>query len=390
MIGAETMRSAVYDAACAHIRDTDALTLEHMCAATRIPAPSGHEAERARWLADRLRELDLSPSTDRVGNVHAVTPSSGDGGHVVVAAHLDTVFDAATDVAVVRDGGRLSGPGIADNGRGLAGMLAIARALRAVDWPTYRPVAFVATVGEEGRGDLRGVKQYMHENADHTHAFIALDGAGSARIINAGVGSRRLLVTYRSAGGHSWSDHGVPNAIHAAGRAIAALASIPLPAQPRTTLNVGRIGGGTSVNAIPADAWFELDLRSEDVAALRDLEARAREAVEHARAADPRAAELRIEVEVIGDRPAGRTAETDALVQAAVHATRRIGLTPELASSSTDANVPMALGIPAIAIGAGGDSGGTHTMREWYDNRGGAAGLERALAIVLAAAGFND
>ena len=381
--------SRAYDTARARILETDELTLKHMCDAARIAAPSGTEGARGRWFADRLHELGLAPMTDSEGNIHAVSPAADPTAkRVVIAAHLDTVFDAATTLDIRRDGDRLTGPGISDNARGLAGLLALARGLHAAGWPTTMPVAFVATVGEEGAGDLRGVKHYIAHNAERTGAFIALDGAGAARIITAGVGSRRLRVTYRGPGGHSWSDWGVPNAIHAAGRAIAALTALQLPAAPRTTLSVGRIGGGTTINAVPAAAWFEIDLRSEALAALQDLERSARDHIERARRAEARTREMEVDVAVFGDRPAGRTAESDPLVQATVTATRALGLEPQLASSSTDANVPMAAGIPAIAIGAGGDAGGTHTLQEWYDNRGGPAGIERALRVVLERAGI--
>ena len=381
--------SRAFEAARARIIETDELTLRHMCDATRIAAPTGSEGARGRWFADRLHELGLAPMTDAAGNVHATTPSEdAHATRLVIAAHLDTVFSADTPLDVRRDGDRLTGPGISDNARGLAGLLALARGLHAAGWPTLRPVTIVATVGEEGAGDLRGVKHYFAHHTERTAAFIALDGAGAGRVITAGVGSRRLRVTFRGPGGHSWSDWGVPNAIHAAGRAIAGLTAIRLPAAPRTTLSVGRIGGGTSINAIPGEAWFEVDLRSEAVVPLQELEMSVRDQIERARHAEARTRELEVEVVVVGDRPAGRTPESDPLVQSAMAATRDIGLTPHLASSSTDANVPMAAGIPAIAIGAGGEAGGTHTVREWYDNRGGPAGLERVLRVVLESAGL--
>ena len=225
----------------------------------------------------------------------------------------------------------------------------------------------------------------MTTHAEQIKAFIALDGAGAARIITSGVGSRRLRACYRGPGGHSWSDFGAPNAIVAAGRAVTALAALQLPARPRTTLSVGRIGGGSSINAIPAEAWLEVDLRSETRETLLELEARARDALHAAAAATRNAQEsVSCEIELFGDRPAGRTSHDHALVQAAIAATHAVGASPDLASSSTDANVAMAAGIPAIAIGAGGDAGGAHTVHEWYDNDGGIAGLERALMIVLA------
>jgi acetylornithine deacetylase/succinyl-diaminopimelate desuccinylase-like protein len=382
--------SSVYAAARDHVLATDELTLQHMCDLTRIAAPSGDEGARGRWFADRLHELGLAPMTDSAGNVHAVTPGADvHAGRLVIAAHLDTVFAGGTPLDVRRDGERLTGPGISDNARGLAGLLALARGLHAAGWATRRPIALVATVGEEGAGDLRGVKHYIAHNAERTSAFIALDGAGARRIITAGVGSRRLRVTFRGPGGHSWSDWGVPNAIHAAGRVVAAFTSIQLTTAPRTTLSVGRIGGGTSINAIPDEAWFEIDLRSEGLAQLHELEVSVRDHIERARRAEARTREMEVAVDVFGDRPAGRTSESEAIVQSAIAATHAIGLVPEMSSSSTDANVPMAAGIPAIAIGAGGDAGGTHTMREWYDNKGGPAGLERALMIVLETAGIT-
>lgn len=383
--------SAAYESARTSIRRDDALTIEDMCAVTAIAAPTHGESERAAWLTTRLRAHGLKPRSDEVGNVIAVTPAADDAAaHVAVVSHLDTVFPAGTPLAVSRNGTRLNGPGISDNSRGLAGLLALARALHAAGWPTRRPVALVGSVGEEGAGDLRGVKHYVQRNADRLGAFIALDGAGAARIITAGVGSRRLRVTFTGPGGHSWSDFGAPNAIHACAAAIAACTRLELPQLPRTTLSVGRIGGGTSINAIPAEAWFELDLRSEALDPLQQLESQVRDELHIVRSASSAgAAELRLHIDVFGDRPAGRTAEDDPLVQAALSATRALGLAPELASSSTDANVAMAAGIPAIAIGAGGDAGGTHTLKEWYDNRGGVEGLERALLIVLEAAGLR-
>jgi tripeptide aminopeptidase len=384
--------SAAFETARAAIHATDDRTLEHQCAASSIAAPSHHEGERGRWFADRLRELDLDPQIDEVGNVIAHTPcAGGETRPVAIVAHLDSVFAADTPLEIRREGTRYCGPGISDNARGLASVLALGRALREAGWPTRHPLALVGSVGEEGAGDLFGVKHYVAQHGESLAAFIALDGAGAARIITAGVGSRRLRVSFQGPGGHSWSDFGAPNAIHACASAIAALTALPLPTEPRTTLSVGRIGGGTSINAIPGEAWFELDLRSEALEPLLRLEAAVRSHIEEARAAHSGAhGAMHADITVFGDRPAGRTPADHPLIAAAVAATRAIGLTPQLASSSTDANVAMAAGIPAIAIGAGGDAGGTHTLREWYDNRGGAAGLERALMVVLEAAGLAD
>jgi tripeptide aminopeptidase len=371
------------------IHQTDDLTVEDMCAATAIAAPTGAESNRGTWFAGRLAEYGLSAEVDDVGNVIAVAPSADpDAPWVVVASHLDTVFRAGTVLDIRRSDGRIAAPGISDNSRGLAGLLAIARGLQRAGWPAGAPIAFIGTVGEEGAGDLRGAKHFVARNRDRIGSFIALDGAGAHRIIRAGVGSRRLRVTFTGPGGHSWSDWGNPNAIHAAGAAIARLAALELPKEPRTTLSVGRIGGGTTVNAIPSETWLEIDLRSEELAPLQELERRVREILATSATGEQRGSlAMTCDIEVFGDRPAGSTPADHPLVRLAEDATRAIGFSPELASSSTDANVAMAAAIPAIAIGAGGEAGGTHTEQEWYENDGGVAGVERALMIVLGAAG---
>lgn len=382
-------RSSAWAHASALLRETDDETVRDMCDATAIPSPTGHEARRGTWFAGRLRELGLHPEQDEAGNVFAVTPAAQPGARrLVVASHLDTVFSADTDLTLKRDGERILAPGISDNSRGLAALLALGRALRAAGWPLHQPLVMLGSTGEEGAGDLRGVKHYFSGHADETASFIALDGAGAERIINVGVGSRRLRVEFEGPGGHSWSDWGAPNAVHAVSRAINELASLTMPASPRTTLSVGRIGGGTSINSIPSNAWFEVDLRSEGMAQLQELEREVRRIIDEARRAEAATSHMTVAVTVFGDRPAGSTPADHPLVLAAREATAAIGLKPEFASSSTDANVPMSLRIPAIAIGAGGDAGGMHTTGEWYDNHGGAAGIERALLTVLQVAGL--
>jgi tripeptide aminopeptidase len=382
----ETLRSSTaFRTARACIHETDAQTIADMEAVTIIPAPTGAEGERGKWIRQHFHDLGLDTSVDEAGNVIAVSPAGEpDAPEVAVVAHLDTVFAADADLSIRRADGRISAPGISDNGRGLAGMLALARALRAAEWPTQAPVAFIATVGEEGAGDLRGAKHCVATRGHRMAAFIALDGAGASRVIHAGVGSRRMRATFRTRGGHSWADWGAPNAIHAAGRAIARLADLELPLEPRTTLTVARTGGGTSINAIPSEAWIELDLRSERRDPLRELETTVRDILH--RAADNEATPdvaVSCTIDVFGDRPAGETPARHPLVRLAQDATRAVDLTPELTSSSTDANVAMAEGIPAIAIGAGGDAGGIHTPDEWYENLNGPLGLERALMIVM-------
>jgi tripeptide aminopeptidase len=278
-----------------------------------------------------------------------------------------------------------------DNSRGLAAMLALAEAIDGTRLRTRRPIVFAATVGEEGSGDLRGAKHLFAGLGELPAACVALDGAGDDRIVNRALGARRYRITFRGEGGHSWAAFGVPNPVHAAGSAAARLAALPLPRSPRTTLSVCRIGGGISVNAIPDEAWLEVDLRSssEDVLQRCSNEIRV---VARAAARDenqrrrPGSTPLLFDLATIGDRPCGELPPEHPLVVAAESATLAIGRTPELGLASTDANVPISLGVPAIAIGAGGRGGGVHTANEWYDNTDGALGVARALTVLVAAA----
>jgi acetylornithine deacetylase/succinyl-diaminopimelate desuccinylase-like protein len=312
---------------------------------------------------------------------------------VVICAHLDTVFPAGTDLSVRRDGARLVGPGINDNGRGLAVMLALASAVDGTRLRCQRPIEFVATTGEEGAGDLRGAKHYFGGRGRGSHCMIALDGAGDRRIIHRALGSRRFRISYKGPGGHSWAAFGVPNAVHAAGGAAARLAAVSLPLDPRTTLSVGRIGGGISVNSIPEAAWLEVDVRSTSADMLARLERVVRDIAqlaadeENARRALG-ARTLDVAIERIGARPCGETPAEHPLVRCAEQATRLVGREPELALASTDANAAIAEGIPGIAIGAGGNGGDAHTLDEWFDNQHGRVGVARALTIVVAAAGL--
>ncbi|MGH7506169.1 MAG: M20/M25/M40 family metallo-hydrolase [Longimicrobiales bacterium] len=384
-------------AACAHIVETDARTLADMREVVRIPAPPYGEGARGEWLARRFGETGLADVvTDAVGNVLARYPVNGAGAPpILIAAHLDTVFPADTDLRIVEAPDRIAAPGIADNARGLAGILALARGLFAGGVVTRHPIVFCGSVGEEGVGDLRGVKHLFREGSPwHGCAgFIALDGTGRRRVAHRAVGSRRLRVEVFGPGGHSWADRGAPNPIHALSAGVARLDAMRLPGPGASSLGVGRMGGGTSVNAVPASAWLEVDLRSEKRDALEALERRTRSLLQAA-VADANAAargehRLGLEITVIGDRPTGETAPETALVRGAEAATRSIGESPELVASSTDANVPIALGLPAIAMGAGGESGKTHTPDEWFSNEGGSDGMRRALLTVLAAAGVE-
>src|SRR5438876_1913816 len=385
-----------------HIERTDEVTLVRQTALSAIPAPTGAEGRRATRVAELFREIGLSDVTvDYAGNVHGWFGKNGEvTAPVVLAAHLDTVFGPDVNVAVERRGHRLAGPGISDNARGLAALVAVAEALVAARVPIARPLLFAATVGEEGSGDLRGVKYLLNGTSGkgeggRVHpapvAFIALDGAGLERVVHRALGSKRYRVTFRGPGGHSWAAFGVANPANAVGRATALLADLPTLNAPRTTCAVVRLGGGTGLNSIPQEAWLDLDLRSEDPKALAQLDVTVGAALDRAlddenRRRAPGTPPLRLERQPVGDRPSGVTPRTHPLVQAAVAANRVLGRDAELASASTDANVPIALGIPAIALGAGGKAGDAHLATEWYENTEGALGIVRALLVTVAMA----
>src|SRR5882762_1000118 len=378
-------------AARLYIERSDESTLARQAALSAIPAPTGAEGARGAHVADLYREAGLKDVTvDDVGNVTGWLGAPREE-PVVLSAHLDTVFGAGLDVSVERSGARLQGPGISDNARGLAALVTVAEALVRAGVSTVRPVRFTATVGEEGSGDLRGVKHLFANGHPRPHAFIALDGAGIERIVHRALGARRYRVSYRGPGGHSWAAFGVANPANAVGRATALIAELPTPHAPRTTCAVVRLGGGTGLNSIPQEAWFDLDLRSEDPRALAQLDGTvqallARALAEengHRTAGTP---PLQLELRRVGDRPSGLTPRAHPLVQAAIAATRALGSPHELTCASTDANVPIALGIPAIALGAGGHAGDAHLPTEWYENVDGALGVVRALLVTAAMA----
>ena len=374
----------------ARLRARDGEIVRTQVAVSEIAAPTGDESRRGDWIAGRFRELGLRDvQRDAAGNVIGWRGPACDLAPVVVCAHLDTVFPGDTALRVRADGPRLVGPGIGDNGRGLAAMVALAEEIDGRRIRTSRPIQFVATTGEEGAGDLRGVKHLF--SCGTASAVIALDGAGDERIVHRALGSRRFRISFAGTGGHSWAAYGVPNAVHAAGIATMRIAALDLPRCPRTTLSVCRIGGGLSVNSIPPDAWLEVDLRSTSQSVITRLDHEIRAlAVAAAEEENGRRAHgtapLRAHVEIIGDRPCGETPAEHPLVELALDATRRIGREGELTTASTDANVPISRGIPAIAIGAGGRGGEAHTPSEWFDNRDGPLGIARALTIVVGAA----
>ena len=366
-----------------------------------IPAPPFGEQARAEWLAVRFAEAGLSRiETDAAGNVFgwlpaARLPPESTGPVVVLSAHLDTVIPASTPLQPVVDGDRLTAPGACDNGAGVAGMLAIIQALVEAKVELPAPLVFLGNVGEEGEGDLRGVRHLYQQSAlaGRIAAHIVLDGAGADSAVTQALGSRRYRVTITGPGGHSFTDAGTPNPIAALVSALSVLAGTQLPAEPRTTLNLGTIGGGTSVNSIPESAQAAVDFRSTSADELLRLEVSLHRAVEAAVAncnAQAKASGghgrglLAFKIDKIGDRPAAQLAVNSPLLEALSAVDRHLGLKTELRLGSTDANIPLSLGVPALSMGAGGEGGGAHTLAEWYSARDRETGLKRVLLLNLA------
>ncbi len=365
-------------------------TLAQQVSICEIPAPPFREQARAAELRRRFEALGLvEVRIDAEGNVIGERPGSGGGPRVVISAHLDTVFPEGSDVTVTRTGTRFAGLGIGDDCRGLAVLLAVARALQEAGIRLPGDVVFVGTVGEEGAGNLRGVRHlFAQRSAGPIDYFLSIDGTGSG-IASAAVGSHRYRVTIRGPGGHSYGDFGMPSPIHALGRAMALIGDFPVPARPKTTFNVGIVRGGTSVNSIAADAAMDIDLRSESQAELDRVDALLRRAVDTAIAREQArwpasAARLRAEWEEIGKRPAGAQPDGAPIVRAALRAGRDVGLAPRTTASSTDANIPISLGIPALTLDGGGSGDGAHSPGEWYDDGAdGWKGPQWALLLVV-------
>ncbi len=375
----------------------DRISDQHI-AISEIPAPPFGERARAEHLCGVFYSSGLIDAhIDEEGNCVALRRGRAPEPLVVVSAHLDTVFPAGTNFTVRRDGGRiLRAPGIADDGCGLAALVALAQAMNECEIETEGSLLFVGTVGEEGEGNLRGSRYLLTKGewARKVDAFLSLDGPGIERITHAALGSRRYRVRFASTGGHSWGDFGTANPVHALGRAVAQLATYPVPAEPRTTFNVGRIEGGAGVNVIAQEAMMDVDLRSESSRELQRLDAFFRRTMRGA-ADDENAvrragsAPLDLDIQLIGDRPSGVTPPDVPLVRLAEEATLHFGCRPRLECSSTDANIAISLSIPAITIGAGGTAGNSHTLDEWYDPAGRDTGLKRALLVVLGTLGLR-
>ena len=366
-----------------------------------IPAPTHGERERAEWLAQRFIQAGLSNvEIDAVGNVLGLLPAESmpadsTGPVILLSAHIDTVFPAGTPIHPVLDGDRLEAPGSSDNAAGVAGMLAVVAALRHAGVKLPVPLVVLGNVGEEGEGDLRGVRHiYEHSPlAGRIAAHIVLDGPGADAAVTQALGSRRYQVSITGPGGHSFTDAGTPNPIAALATALAVLAEIPLPNEPRTTLNLGTIRGGISVNSIPESAQANIDFRSTDLDQLLRLEVALHRAVEDAvehwnqkskSLGGGSSSRLSFVVTKIGDRPAAQLPD-DSPMLATLHAVdRHLGLRTDLRLGSTDANIPLALGVPALSMGAGGDGGDSHTLREWYSSKDRELALKRVLLLTLA------
>ena len=366
----------------------------------RIPAPPFGEQARSSWLLERFLDLGLKDvHSDEIGNVFGVYPG-GEGKYVAVSAHIDTVFPAGTPLNVRQQGQRLYGPGVSDNGAGLTALLAMAAVLGASWLKLAAPILFIADVGEEGEGDLRGMRQIFSDRKweESIGCSLILDGAGSDTIVAEAVGSRRFEIILRGPGGHSWSDFGAPNPIVALARAIDLFAQTPAPASPKTTFNIGVIRGGTSVNSIPESASMRVDIRSTSTAEIESLEKVLRSALDQAVEEASRAAESRtpaprrtpgldLEVVMIGNRPGGELLPDARILQVIRAVDAHLGNVAQVQRASTDANIPLSLGREAIAIGGGGTGGGAHTLQEWFDCSGRELGLKRILLTLLALAG---
>ena len=370
----------------------------------RIAAPPFGESARAVWLAERFREISLDEvRIDDVGNVFGVHPgflgAEASQRYVALSAHIDTVFPANTPLNVRQQNSRLYGPGVSDNGAGVTAMLAIASLLRNVRLRHGLPFVFIGNVGEEGEGDLRGMRHiFSTPRWKNSIAYsIVLDGAGADTIVAEALGSRRFEVIVRGPGGHSWSDFGAPNPIVILSRAIDTFTATPVPAAPKTTFNIGSIRGGTSVNSIPESASMKVDIRSTSMAEMERLEQALRLALNRAVEDETLAAEMKssaqkrpgvnCEIVAIGNRPAGELATSSRILHVIRAVDAQLNNAAQVQRASTDANIPLSLGLEAIAIGGGGSGGGAHTLQEWFDSNGRELGLKRILLTLLALAG---
>src|SRR5438876_595979 len=369
----------------------------------RIAAPPFGERARGEWLAQKFIDLGLEDvHCDDVGNVFGISPGRGKD-YVAISAHIDTVFPAGTPLNIRQQGARLYGPGVSDNGAGVTALLAVAGVLGATRIRHSQPFLFIGNVGEEGEGDLRGMRHIFSipRWKEAIRYNLVLDGAGSDTIVAEALGSRRFEVIVRGPGGHSWSDFGAPNPIVILAKAVEMFTTTPVPTTPKTTFNIGVIRGGTSVNSIPESASMKVDIRSTSMAEMERLEQSMRLALNRAVEDETMAAEMRssaqkrpsgvsCEVVVIGSRPAGELQPGARILQVVRAVDAQLSNAAQVQRASTDANIPLSLGQEAIAIGGGGSGGGAHTLQEWFDANGRELGLKRILLTMLALAGVGS
>ncbi len=372
------------------IKRNEPAMIEEQVRLCEIPAPPFKEQARARELERWFKQLGLHDvRVDAMGNVIGVRPGASPKPNVVLAAHLDTVFPEGTNVQVTRAGSVLKAPGISDDTRGLVALLSVIRGLNEGGVKTNGTITFVANVGEEGLGDLRGTKALFSDSLKgRIDYFISIDGSGVNRVVNTAVGSYRYRVTYKGPGGHSYGAFGLANPAQALGRAAAKIGDTQVPKEPKTTFNIGRIGGGTSVNSIPFEAWMEVDVRSHDTRSLEatrdkilaDIKLAAKEENDRWGKGE----QITVDIESVGVRPSGSTPPDSPIVRTMEGAIRALGLEPRLATGSTDANYPMSLGVPAITIGGGGEGFGAHALNETFDSTDSHLGPQAALLLVVA------
>jgi len=391
MLDSEQIRLALQ-----HIVDNEPRALQDLIELTQIPAPPFAEEQRGLRFAELLRDAGLHDvSIDEIGNVIGTRPGLNGQRTVAYTAHLDTVFPAETDVTVRQEGDKYFAPGIGDNTRGLVVILEVLRALQFANIQTEADLLFIGNVGEEGLGDLRGVKHLFRPSATPIDALIAVDGGETQKLVYGGVGSHRYRVVFQGPGGHSWGAFGNANPHHALGRAIALFDQLADPItreDPKSSYNIGRIGGGTSINSIPFESWAEVDIRSGDPLKIDAIDEVLQQAVTIALAEENTerrsGPELTVTIEKAGDRPAAQGDANAPLVQRALAAMQTLGIKPQLSISSTDANLPLSLGIPAVTMSRGGVSGEAHSPAEWWQNKQAWLSVQAGLLTVLAEAGW--
>ncbi len=394
----ELAESAKIKEAMEFIRNIDEETVQNQIAITEIPAPPFQEEVRAERYAEMMQEYGLDQvEIDEEGNVIGKRHGTEGEQTIVISAHLDTVFPERTNVEVEVRNDTLFAPGITDDARGLSVLLALINTLETLDIQSADNIWFVGTVGEEGLGDLRGVKHLFETEGDKIDAFISIDGSRASRIVNKALGSHRYRVTFEGPGGHSWGAFGTANPAHAMGRAITYFednASQFVKTGPKTSYNIGRIGGGTSVNSIPFENWMEIDMRSESPDALQQIDGIMQNAIQkaliEANSIKTQGPDLTVDIDMIGNRPSGEIPADVPFVQRALAVSKYFGQVPELTRSSTDANVSISMGIPSMTIGGGGSSGSSHSLDEWWYNEDGYKGVQRAFIILMAETGLAE